>query len=72
MAKITVDSSSACMGKTLRDINLWETSRVTLLAVRRRGEDLHANPSPDLVILEGDELIVMGTPSQIEAAKQLL
>ena len=72
MAKIAVPSGSGCIGKTLHEINLWETCRVTLLAVRRLGEDLHANPSPDLLIMEGDELIVMGTPSQIDASKQLL
>ena len=72
MAKITVPSGSGCIGKTLRDINPWETCRVTLLGVRRQGEDLHANPSPDLTIMESDELIVMGTPTQIAASKQLL
>lgn len=72
MAKITVPHGSGCIGKTMREINPWETCRVTLLAVRRKGEDLHANPDPDLSVVEGDEMIVMGTPSQILAAKELL
>jgi len=72
MAKLNVHSGSGCIGKSLREINPWETCGVTLLAIRRQGEDLHANPSPDLPIAEGDELIVMGTPSQIEAVKQWL
>jgi Kef-type K+ transport system membrane component KefB/Trk K+ transport system NAD-binding subunit len=72
MAKIAVSPGSSCVGKTLREINLWETCKVTQLAVRRQGEHLHANPSPTFVILEGDELIVMGTPSQIQAAQQIL
>jgi len=72
MAKIVVAPGSACVGKTLREINLWEKFEVTPLAVRRQDRNLHANPSPTFVILEGDELIVMGTPSQIQAAQQIL
>jgi voltage-gated potassium channel len=72
MAKIQVAPGSPCVGKTLREINLWENCQVTQLAVRQHGEHLHANPSPTFVILEGDELIVMGTPAQIQAAQQML
>jgi Trk K+ transport system NAD-binding subunit/multisubunit Na+/H+ antiporter MnhG subunit len=72
MAKITVAPGSSSVGKTLRDINLWENCEVTPLAVRRQSQHLHANPSPSFVILEGDELIVMGTPSQVQAAQQML
>ncbi|MCC6484915.1 MAG: cation:proton antiporter [Armatimonadetes bacterium] len=72
MAKITVAGPSTCAGKTLRDLNLWEACEVTLLAVKRPGEDLHANPSPSMELREGDELIVMGTPAQIESARKML
>lgn len=72
MAKITVSGCDRCKGRTLRDLNLWQTCEVTLLAVTRPGEDLHANPSPSLDLREGDELIVMGTPAQIEAARRTL
>jgi Kef-type K+ transport system membrane component KefB/Trk K+ transport system NAD-binding subunit len=72
MAKIVVQPGSSCVGKTLREIDLWENCEVTQLAVRRHGERLHANPSPTFAILEGDELIVMGTPPQIKAAQQML
>lgn len=72
MAKITVDASSGCIGKTLRDINLWETCGVTLLAVRHKDQELRPNPAPGLVVSEGDELIVMGTPAEITASRELL
>lgn len=65
MGNVTVTSGSFCIGKTLRELGLWEICEVTLLAIKRQGEGIHANPSPSLVIREGDELIVMGTPSQI-------
>lgn len=72
MASVTVPPGSPCIGKTLRNLNLWENCEVTLLAVKRQGEDLHANPSPSFVIREDDELIIMGTPSQIDAARELM
>ena len=72
MAKITVSGCDRCKGKTLRDLNLWQSCEVTLLAVTRPGEDLHANPSPSLELHEGDEVIVMGTPAQIESARKAL
>ncbi len=72
MAKITVSGCGRCAGKSLRDLSLWRTCKVTLLAVTRPGEGLHANPSPSLELREGDELIVMGTPAQIEAARRTL
>lgn len=72
MAKIVVMPGSSCVGKTLREINLWENCEVTQLAVRRKGKNLHPNPSPTFVILEGDELIVMGTHSQLRSAQEKL
>lgn len=72
MATVTVGSGAGSIGRPLRDINPWQMCGVTLLAVRRKGEDLHPNPSPDFVLQEGDELIVMGTAIQIETAGNML
>ncbi len=72
MAVLRADSGSRCVGKTLRDINPWETCGVTLLAVRQLDGKLSPNPSPDLVLEVGDELIVMGTEKQISAARKML
>ena len=72
MATVTVHAGGTCIGSTLRDINPWETCGVTLLAVRKPGEELRPNPSPHMVVEVGDELILMGTNEQIEAARALL
>ena len=72
MATLAVEAGSKCIGKTLREINPWETCGVTLLAVRRKGEVLRPNPSPGYLVSEGDEVIVMGTASQIDAAREML
>ena len=72
MATVMAASGAACVGKTLREVNPWVACCVTLLAVQRKGENLIPNPNPDLVLMEGDELLVMGTAAQIEAASKLL
>ncbi len=72
MATLTPRRDATSVGKTLREINPWETCSVTLLAVRRKGQNLQPNPSPDYVIQDGDELIVMGTAETIAVAKKLL
>lgn len=72
MATVTVEGDTSCIGKTIREINPWETCGVTLLAVRKHGGDLCPNPSRQLVVEVGDELILMGTAEQIEAARVLL
>ncbi len=72
MATVTVGPGASSIGKPLRDINPWQSCGVTLLAVRRVGENLHPNPSPGFALQEGDELIVMGTAAQIKAAGDML
>lgn len=72
MAKITVPAASPCVGKALSELELWEACEVTLLALMRPGGELQANPGPSIVLQEGDELIAMGTPAQIEAARGAL
>jgi voltage-gated potassium channel len=72
MAVVTVEAGSASIGKTLRDVNPWESCGATLLAVRKPGEQLRPNPSPDLVVGQGDEFILMGKCEEIAAARALL
>lgn len=66
---ITVKADSFFDQRTVGDIGLGQTYGVTLLAVRRPGEDLQANPRADYPLAAGDELIVIGTMAQIEAAE---
>lgn len=72
MAIVAVARNAKRVGKPLNEMNLWQTCGVTILAVRRNGEDLHPNPGPDFTLQEGDELIVMGTTAQINAAREML
>jgi len=50
----------------LKDANIKATSGAMILAVQQNGK-LMTNPSPDLVFLEGDELVALGTEAQLHA-----
>lgn len=72
MATVVVRPGSSFVGRTLGELNPWQSCGVTLLALRRAGENLRPNPAPDMRIAEGDELIVMGTSAQIKAFEEML
>lgn len=69
---ITVPVGSMVINSSLQELGLWQACGVTVLALQRRGESLQANPCPERVLYEGDELIIMGTMAQIEAAQDFL
>lgn len=68
----TVPAGATVLNRTLQELGLWQACGVTVLAVQRRGEELQANPCPEMVLQEGDELIIMGAMTQIEAAQQFV
>jgi len=49
----------------LKDANIKATSGAMILAVQQNGK-LLTNPSPDLIFLEGDELVALGTELQLQ------
>lgn len=69
---ITVPQGSLFSGQAIRDISLWQSCGVIILAVQRPDSQLLANPGPDFVLQEGDELILMGSQDKIDAAENEL
>jgi Kef-type K+ transport system membrane component KefB/Trk K+ transport system NAD-binding subunit len=72
IAHAILPAPSPAVGLTLGALNLWQQCGVTVLAVQRLGEAIHANPSPEFILRDGDELILMGSPVQLAAAAQCL
>ncbi|MFQ3550029.1 MAG: NAD-binding protein, partial [Armatimonadota bacterium] len=64
-----IEPNSSLINKTLREGNLRENTGITVLAVWRPDGVTFSNPDPDLVLKEGDELIVMGTKEQLDSAE---
>ncbi len=69
---IIVPDGVLAIDTSLRDLGIWQSCGVTVLALQRRGGDLQANPCPDIRLQEGDELIIMGTLAQIEVTREYL
>lgn len=52
-------------GQTLRRARIRERTGVTVLAVRRPDGERIANPPPDTLLREGDEVVLLGLPDQL-------
>ncbi|MBU4194199.1 MAG: potassium channel protein [Actinobacteria bacterium] len=56
--------------KTIRGTRLRENTGVTILSIKKMGQEaFNPNPSPDTLIEEGDILILIGTPEQMESVE---
>jgi trk system potassium uptake protein TrkA len=58
-------ASGAIAGKSLADLQLRKSNRLTVVAVVRAGEALE--PTPELVFRDGDHVLVAGRTERLEA-----
>lgn len=65
--EVMVGPGVPAVGKTLAAAGLFETDNAKVLALRRRGGELHVNPNGDLVLEEGDLLVALGSEDQLMA-----
>lgn len=56
--------TEALFGKSIGELSIRKLTGSTILGVRRNGVVVQ-NPDPDFILLEGDELYVMGTHGQL-------
>ena len=68
---IAIAPESRLIGKTLVESKLREKTGVSIVAISRAGE-VRSNPKPDNVLLEGDAIGLIGSDSQVDAAKSIL
>jgi K+/H+ antiporter YhaU regulatory subunit KhtT len=57
--EIEVSSSSHIVGKTIADLQFWQVTGATIIALRR-GVNLSISPGPHVIILEQDILVCVG------------
>lgn len=60
------------VGETLRDARLRSQSGALVLAIRRTDGLLISGPNADTVLMQGDQLICMGTAEQLRSLNQVL
>ena len=57
--EITVEAGSICDGKTLADVNFWQNTTATVIAISHDGE-LLISPGPDNRMQAGDIVYFVG------------
>ena len=68
---VKLDKNSPVTGKNLGELNLRNTTGVTLIAVIRNG-NTEINPGADYKLCEGDMLVLLGSSEKIEEAMKIL
>jgi K+/H+ antiporter YhaU regulatory subunit KhtT len=60
-----VSKENACIGKTLSDLNFWQNTAATVIAIQR-GETMLISPGPYVVLNEDDLLYFIGDETCLE------
>ena len=68
---VKLDENSPVTGKNLGELDLRNTTGVTLIAVLRNG-NTEVNPGADYKLCEGDVLVLLGSSEKIEEAVKIL
>jgi len=71
LEELTIDSSSVYVGQGLRTSGIRHDLGITVLAIKREGEEMKYSPAPDALLGAGDHLIVMGEPSKLRELEVL-
>ena len=71
LEELTIDPSSVYVGQGLRSSGIRNDLGITVLAIKREGEEMKYSPAPDAVLCPGDHLIIMGEPSKLRELESL-
>ena len=67
----TVDARSPCAARLIRELELRARTGASIVAIERAGKTL-VNPGPDDEVQAGDKLLLLGSATQLDAARPLL
>ncbi|MEY2407848.1 MAG: monovalent cation:H+ antiporter-2, family [Verrucomicrobiota bacterium] len=68
---VTLERGSVGVGKLIRELQLRTRTGASIVGIERDGASL-INPSPDEELQEGDQVVILGSRSQLDAAKAAL
>ena len=71
ISDVLIREGSPLSGRSIRDSQFRQATGATILAIVRADGTQAANPDPGLVMEAGDEIILMGSAQQIDAAERL-
>ena len=69
--RVVVPPRAVCAGLSIRQVNLRPETNVTVLGLEREGRVFH-NPESEMILREGDTLILFGTSVETGRAIELL
>lgn len=72
MEEIRVTSRSPMLNKPLMESGLRKTYNLIVVSIKRVDGQSIFNPTPDVVIMDGDVLIVLGERDQVEALEKTM
>jgi voltage-gated potassium channel len=71
LEELTIAPSSVYVGQGLRSSGIRHDLGITVLAIKREGEEMKYSPAADALLCAGDHLIVMGEPSRLRELEVL-
>jgi voltage-gated potassium channel len=72
LESMKVTRESRLSGRSIREAKVRDQTGAYILAVDGVDDGLNTNPSPDTVLMPGDQLVVLGTQAQLEKLGELL
>ena len=73
LVEIACNELESCMiNKTIRELNIRQSSGANLIGIKRSDNTFVYNPSTDLKLTANDKLFVIGTQKQISKLKAIL
>ena len=66
MEQIVVTGQSPLVGQSLVESNLRQRFGVIVVGIQRAAGKMEFNPSPDVAIEDGDQLVVLGRPESLK------
>ncbi len=70
LEEILITEKARLKGKTLIRSNLRQQYNIIVIGIKRAGENMQFNPTPDTTFISGDILIVLGQNDQIAALEK--
>ncbi len=68
---VKVSAASPAAGKLIRELELRTRTGASIVGIERGGANI-INPGPDEELQPGDQVLLLGTPSQLKAAQSAL
>lgn len=69
--QIIIPQNSAIIGHTLAELNFWQETRATVIAIRRAGEII-LSPGPYIMFQENDVIIFVGDITSVQAVNDFV